>query len=232
MAHILLVEDDENLGFLVQDSLELQGYTVQLCTDGVTGLQLFKQQNFSLCILDVMLPLLDGFSLAREIRKINQEVPFIFLTAKSQSEDRIYGLRLGADDYLTKPFSMEELLLRLKAILKRTSPQNTHSNNNSSIISFGHSQLDYKNLLLLVNGQKQKLTQKEADVLRMLSLQVNTIVKRETILKTVWEDNGYFVARSMDVFISKLRKYLRSDLTVQITNVHGVGYRLEILSKA
>ncbi|PSR57332.1 DNA-binding response regulator [Adhaeribacter arboris] len=228
MVRILLVEDDENLGFLVQDNLESEGYAVQLCADGLTGLRVFGQQTFDLCILDVMLPVVDGFTLAQEIRKINTSVPLIFLTAKSQPDDRIHGLRLGADDYLTKPFRLEELNLRLKAILKRTfiSPiPNT-------IITFGQSRLDYPNLLLWVQNQKLQLTQKEADVLRMLCLQLNTIVKRELILKTIWEDNGYFVARSMDVFISKLRKYLRPDQSLRISTIHGVGYKLEELSNA
>ncbi|QMU30646.1 response regulator transcription factor [Adhaeribacter radiodurans] len=229
MIRILLVEDDENLGFLVQDNLENEGYTVQLCADGLTGLQVFAQQTFDLCILDVMLPVLDGFTLAEEIRKKNAFIPFIFLTAKAQPDDRIHGLRLGADDYLTKPFRLEELNLRLKAILKRTT-QSTAKPSPKTTIAFGKSQLDYPNLLLWVQDKKQQLTQKEADVLRMLCLELNTIVKRELILKTIWEDNGYFVARSMDVFISKLRKYLRPDSSLRISTIHGVGYKLEELT--
>ncbi len=230
MARILLVEDDENLSFLVQDNLEQEGYTVQLCRDGAIGLQVFLQQAFDLCILDVMLPVLDGFTLAQEIRKINSTVPILFLTAKSQPEDRIQGLRLGADDYLTKPFRLEELNLRLKAILKRTAAQPVPKPADNNIISFGQCRLDYDNLLLWVPGHKQQLTHKEADILRMLSVQRNTIVKREVILKAIWEDNGYFVARSMDVFISKLRKYLRPDETLKISTIHGVGYKLEELA--
>ncbi len=227
MARLLLVEDDENLSFLVQDNLEHQGYTVQLYRDGATALQAFSRQAFDLCILDVMLPVLDGFTLAQEIRRVNGQVPILFLTAKSQPEDRIHGLRLGADDYLTKPFRLEELNLRLKAILKRTAVSIRSSTQNNSFIYFGQCQLDYLNLLLWVQGQKLQLTQKEADVLRMLGSQLNTIVKRDVILKTVWEDNGYFVARSMDVFISKIRKYLRPDTTLKISTIHGVGYKLE-----
>ncbi len=230
MVRILLVEDDENLGFLVQDNLENEGYTVQLCGDGAAGLRVFQQHSFDLCILDVMLPVLDGFALAQEIRKLHASVPIIFLTAKSLPEDRIHGLRLGADDYLTKPFRLEELNLRLKVILKRTAAQPISLSGSKEIISFGQSRLDYSNLLLWVPGQKQQLTQKEADVLRMLCLQLNAIVKRDVILKTIWEDNGYFVARSMDVFISKIRKYLRPDETLKIATIHGVGYKLEELS--
>ncbi|MDQ4138904.1 MAG: response regulator transcription factor [Bacteroidota bacterium] len=230
MVRILLVEDDENLGFLVQDNLENEGYTVHLCADGLTGLRVFEQQTFDLCILDVMLPILDGFTLAQEIRKKNADIPLIFLTAKAQPEDRIYGLRLGADDYLTKPFRLEELNLRLKAILKRTVAQPISKPNPNTTISFGQSRLDYPNLLLWVQDRKQQLTQKEADVLRMLCLELNSLVKRELILKTIWEDNGYFVARSMDVFISKLRKYLRPDKSLRISTIHGVGYKLEELA--
>ncbi len=230
MAHLLLVEDDENLSFLVQDNLEQQGYTVQLYRDGAAALQAFSQQAFDLCILDVMLPVLDGFMLAQEIQKLNNSVPILFLTAKAQPEDRIQGLRLGADDYLTKPFRLEELNLRLKAILKRTAVATSGQSKNNSFIYFGKSRLDYANLLLWVQDQKLQLTQKEADVLRMLGLQLNAIVKRDVILKTVWEDNGYFVARSMDVFISKIRKYLRPDSTLKISTIHGVGYKLEELS--
>lgn len=222
MARILFIEDDENLGFLVQDNLEANGYTIQLCTEGAAGLTTFKAGKFDLCILDVMLPLLDGYTVAREIRKTDGLVPIIFLTAKARPEDRIHGLTLGADDYLTKPFRIEELNLRIKAILKRTAATN------GQIIQFGQSHLDYANLVLSVKGQKQTLTQKEADVLRLLGLSYNNLVKRDTILKTVWEDNGYFVARSMDVFISKLRKYLKPDDSLRIVNIHGVGYKLEV----
>ncbi len=229
MARVLLVEDDENLGFLVQDSLENQGFTVQLCADGESGLRVFREQKFDICILDVMLPLLDGFSLAREIRKQNAAVPFLFLTAKAQPNDRIDGLRLGADDYVTKPFRMEELILRLKAILKRSYQFSLPASPSDAVIFFGQSQLHYPNLLLSVKGHPTQLTQKEADVLYLLGRQLNSIVKRDTILKDIWEDNGYFVARSMDVFISKLRKYLRPDETLRIANIHGVGYKLEVL---
>ena len=227
MVRLLLVEDDENLSFLVQDNLEQQGYTVQLYRDGATALQAFSQQAFDLCILDVMLPILDGFTLAQEIRKVNNSVPILFLTAKAQPEDRIQGLRLGADDYLTKPFRLEELNLRLKAVLKRTTFSAGSNLQNQRFIYFGKCRLDYPNLLLWVLDQKLQLTQKEADVLRILGLQRNAIVKRDVILKTVWEDNGYFVARSMDVFISKLRKYLRPDTSLKISTIHGVGYKLE-----
>lgn len=228
MAAILLVEDDENLGFLVQDNLEADGYTVRLCTDGASGLRAFKEQAFDLCILDVMLPVLDGFTVAQEIRRQNPTLPFMFLTAKGRTEDRIYGLSLGADDYLTKPFSLQELSLRLKVILKRTLPPAASPATQPKTVRFGHCLLDFPNQLLKVKGEPQTLTLKEAEVLYLLSLHQNNLVKRDTILKSIWEDNGYFVARSMDVFISKLRKYLKADESLRISNVHGVGYKLEV----
>jgi len=228
MVKILLVEDDPNLGFLVQDSLERNGYETLLCADGAAGLRAFQEQNFDLCILDVMLPLLDGFFIAREIRKENTTVPIIFLTAKARPEDRILGLTIGADDYLTKPFQLEELKLRIKAILKRIPGISSSPITKPDVFSFGQSSLDYPNLLLTVKGKKLILTQKEADVLRLLGQSQHKLVKRDYILKTVWEDEGYFVGRSLDVFISKLRKYLKADSSIRIVNIHGVGYKMEV----
>lgn len=228
MTSILLVEDDENLGFLVQDNLETDGYRVHLCPDGAAGLQAFGEQDFDLCILDVMLPVLDGFFVAREIRKQDAQMPLLFLTAKARQEDRILGLTIGADDYLTKPFSMQELKLRVRAILKRSQTPPPAAGSGLQPIVFGRSSLHYPNLQLTVKGASQTLTQKEADVLRLLSLSQNHIVKRDKILKSIWEDNGYFVARSLDVFISRLRKYLKPDDSLRIVNIHGVGYKLEV----
>jgi len=228
MVKILLVEDDPNLGFLVQDSLERNGYLTDVYTDGAAGLKAFQQQNFDLCILDVMLPVLDGFFVAREIRKENTAVPIIFLTAKARPEDRILGLTIGADDYLTKPFQLEELKLRIKAILKRIPGTNLSMVTNPNTYSFGQSTLDYPNLLLSVKSRNLTLTQKEADVLHLLCQHQNKLVKRNYILKTVWEDDGYFVGRSLDVFISKLRKYLKADAGIRIVNIHGVGYKMEV----
>ncbi|MDX5346231.1 MAG: response regulator transcription factor [Hymenobacteraceae bacterium] len=229
MARILLVEDDENLGYLVQDSLEAKGFSVELCTDGAAGLRAYKEQAFDLCVLDVMLPVLDGFSVAKEIRKGNSDIPLLFLTAKARQEDRIYGLTLGADDYLSKPFSIEELYLRIKSILKRVQPKQEPEKQTNEVIKFGTTTLDYPNLQLTVKDQPQTLTQKEADLILLLSQHQNNIVKRDTILKSIWEDNGYFVARSMDVFISRVRKLLKPDEQLKITTVHGVGYKLEVV---
>ena len=230
-AKILVVEDDSSLGFLLQDNLEAAGYHVRLCPDGEAGLQVFRQENFDLCLLDVMLPKKDGFAVAEEIRRENGRVPLLFLTAKSLPKDRIKGFKVGGDDYLTKPFSMEELLWRVKAILKRVyeQPAPLPPTENDSLLRFGDSSLDYPNLQLWVPGTRRTLTQKEADLLRMLALQPNQVLTRDLLLKTIWEDNGYFVARSMDVFISRLRKFLQPDGRLRIVNLHGVGYKLEVV---
>jgi len=232
MVKILLVEDDPNLGFLVQDNLEREGYEIFLCADGAAGLRAFRQQTFDLCILDVMLPVLDGFFVARKIRQENTNVPLIFLTAKSQSADRILGLTIGADDYLTKPFQLEELKLRIRAILKRVPGAQVVPSVKPNVFTFGRCTLDYANLLLSVKGENLTLTQKEAGVLQLFCQNMNKLVKRDYILKTIWEDEGYFVGRSLDVFISKLRKYLKNDSSIRIVNIHGVGYKMEVVPVA
>lgn len=223
---LLLVEDDDNLGFMLKDNLEMAGYDVRLCRDGEKGLTTFHNDNYHLCIFDVMLPRKDGFSLASDIRKYNQLIPIIFLTAKSQKEDRIKGFKLGGDDYITKPFSLEEFLLRIEAVLKRVYNEPTTADQNHQFV-FGNSLFDFNNQLLSINGKSTKLTNKEARLLKILVQHKNQVVDRDVIMKTIWEDDGYFVARSMDVFISKLRKVLNPDATIAIKNVHGVGYRLE-----
>ena len=223
---LLLVEDDENLGFMLRDNLEMAGYEVRLCRDGEKGLTAFYNDNYQLCILDVMLPLKDGFTLAEDIRRHNQKTPIIFLTAKNQKDERIKGFKLGGDDYITKPFSLEEFLLRLEAVLKRTYDRPT-SADQKNIFSVGNFHFDYNNQLLTIDGRSSKLTNKEAKLLRILIKYKNQVVERDLIMKTIWEDEGYFVARSMDVFISKLRKRLAENPKIKIANVHGVGYRLE-----
>jgi DNA-binding response OmpR family regulator len=223
---ILLVEDDDNLGFMLRDNLEMCGYEVRLCRDGEKALTAFYNDSYQLCILDVMLPLKDGFSLAEDIRKHNQKTPIIFLTAKSQKEDRIKGFKLGGDDYITKPFSLEEFLLRVEAVLKRSYGRPTNADQKNSF-SIGNYQFDYNSQLLTHDGISSKLTNKEAKLLRILIQHKNQVVERDLIMKTIWEDEGYFVARSMDVFISKLRKHLAENPEIRIANVHGVGYRLE-----
>ena len=221
--HILLVEDDQNLGFVIQDNLQMAGYQVMLKTDGVSAFEQFNTHQFDLCILDVMLPKLDGFSLAAQIRKKNQSVPILFLTAKSLIEDKIQGFNMGADDYVVKPFDMQELLLRVRVFLKRG-----NSIEPQEYYPLGTFEFHYANLQLRDPHQVQKLTQKEADILRLLCQHQGRLLKREHILKSVWGDDDYFMGRSMDVFISKLRKYLKKDPSITISNHHGVGFQLDI----
>ncbi|RNI21768.1 response regulator transcription factor [Rufibacter latericius] len=232
MAHILIVEDDPSLGFLLQDSLESAGYQVTLCPDGEAGLAALEHTSFDLCVLDVMLPKLDGFSLAQEIRKQNLPVPFMFLTAKALKADRLQGFELGCDDYLVKPFGLEELVYRVKAILRRTTrplePVSEKAPQNADVLSFGTSTLEFKNLLLHVAGQTHTLTDREAELLRLFVQHPHQLLRREEILQRLWQDDGYFVGRSLDVFISRLRKYLQPDSSVKITTVHGRGYKLEV----
>lgn len=221
---ILLVEDDPSLGFVIQDNLSLKGYDVTLCTDGEKGEETFLQNPFHLCILDVMLPKKDGFTLAKAIRERNAEVPIIFLTAKTMIEDKLAGFRTGADDYITKPFNLDELLFRIEVFLRRT--QSTYVGD--QVISVGKFQFDPFSFTLRYDGQEKTLTQKEAEVLKLLYRNRDRVMKREEILTQVWGDDDYFMGRSMDVFISKLRKYLKTDPDIQIVNYHGVGFRLEI----
>ncbi|GGK56221.1 response regulator transcription factor [Rufibacter glacialis] len=233
MAHILVVEDDPNLGFLLQDSLESAGYAVTLCPDGEAGLIALAQTPFDLCVLDVMLPKLDGFSLAQELRQRNATLPFMFLTAKTLKADRLQGFELGCDDYLTKPFGLEELVYRVKAILRRSAPTaaavpSEPNHALPEIIAFGASQLDFRNLQLQVGGRTHTLTHREAELLRLFAQHPHQLLRREEILQRLWQDDGYFVGRSLDVFISRLRKYLQPDSTLKITTVHGRGYKLEV----
>ncbi len=224
-ANILLVEDDPSLGFVIKDNLIHKGYQVTLCTNGEEGDQQFQTQSFDLCILDVMMPKKDGFSLAQSIRAKNKEVPILFVTAKSMLEDKIIGFNSGGDDYLVKPFSMEELSLRMEVFLRRTGA-GSHSVDEASY-SIGDFNFDCKNFSLHHITGNKTLTQKEAEVLKLLCSNKDRVLKREEILTTVWGDDDYFMGRSLDVFISKLRKYLKDDPRVEIVNYHGVGFRLE-----
>ena len=226
-ANILLVEDDLNLGFVIQDALKRRGYTVHLCRDGKEGLRKFNEQPYDLCVLDVMLPQKDGFSLAEDIRLVNAQVPIVFLTAKSQTEDRIAGFKAGGDDYLTKPFSHEELILRIEAILRRTQGREEDVRERDRF-EVGDYTFDHRNLMLSHPTEERKLTKKEAEVLRLLCLHADQVLPRELVLNMVWGDDTYFLGRSLDVFISRLRKYLKLDPKVQIVNVHGVGFKLVI----
>ncbi len=224
-VNVLLAEDDENLGSLLKEYLNAKGYTTSLLPDGESALETFKGNNFDLCIIDIMMPKMDGFTLAREIRKINTSVPFIFLTAKTLKDDVLEGFSIGADDYITKPFSMEELLYRIKAILRRTTTTDD-KDKNEEVYKIGKYTFDATKQTLTINGNTKKLTTKESELLKLLCNNMNQMLDRNYALKTIWEDDSYFNARSMDVYITKLRKYLKDDSSIQILNVHGKGYKL------
>jgi len=224
-GNILLVEDDENLGFVIKDNLEMDGYLVDLAKDGEEGYRFFHSAVYDICLLDVMLPEKDGFTLAQDIRKVNQDVPIIFLTARSLDEDKIRGFQSGADDYITKPFSVSELSYRIKAVLKRTK---SHEGTDTAKDEFklGAFVFNFPNQTLTLKDVQQTLTKKEADILKLLCLNKNQLVSRDLALKVIWGDADYFKGRSMDVFITKLRKYLKEDTSVEIINIHGTGFKL------
>ncbi|MEQ8705151.1 MAG: response regulator transcription factor [Phaeodactylibacter sp.] len=225
-AHLLYVEDDESLSFVTRDNLELQGYQITHCATGKEAIQIIEQKklDINLYILDVMLPDIDGFTIARRIREQDTHTPILFLTAKSLKEDRLKGLRLGADDYITKPFSIEELMLKVEIFLRRSQIPFPDA---PSAYTLGQFRFDYQNLLLKGKGEPRQLTQKEADLLKLFAEQRNQVVRRSDILKQLWGEDDYFLGRSLDVFISRLRKYLRSDERLKIENIHGVGFRLK-----
>ena len=222
---ILLVEDDHNLGLLLQESLGLQGFEVTLCRDGEEAFRAFLNHTFDLCLIDVMLPKKDGFTLGREIRGLHSGVPFIFLTAKSLQEDRIQGFRIGGDDYITKPFNLEELVLRIRAVLRRSKGGEKDSPERQKF-NLGKYTFDYEERTLKINSRTRKLTTKEAELLRLLCLHTNAILERSLALELVWGSDSVFSARSMDVFISRLRKYLSGDGAIEIVNIHGRGFKL------
>lgn len=225
--HVLLVEDDINMGFLLKDSLEMGGYQVKHYEDGKSGLLAFFHHTFHICLLDVMLPEQDGFSIAENIRKKDSHTPIVFLTARGQKEDKIKGFKLGGDDYITKPFSVEELMLRMEAILKRSYPSKNQLINSQNL-KCGNSRLNINNQTLIVNKKSKQLTYREAKLLKLFFSYPNQLLERDFILQLVWEDEGIIVGRSLDVFISRLRKILRLDGRLKIVNVHGVGYKLEV----
>ncbi|OFX88259.1 MAG: two-component system response regulator [Bacteroidetes bacterium GWF2_33_16] len=221
---ILLAEDDENLGALLREYLIAKGFKTDLFVNGELALAGFKKNKYDICILDVMMPKMDGFTLAREIKKINSAMPYIFLTAKSLKEDVLEGFSIGADDYITKPFSMEELMFRIKAILRRLSTNNVSDTNETYTI--GEYVFDSQKQILEYNKKQLKLTTKESELLKLLCNNKNNVLERNFALKTIWQEDSYFNARSMDVYITKLRKYLKEDKTIQILNIHGKGYKL------
>jgi DNA-binding response OmpR family regulator len=212
---------------MMRDNLEMAGYEVDAFEDGQSALSSFVRMKHDLCVLDVMLPKKDGFTLANDIRKLSLSVPIIFVTAKALKEDRIQGFKLGADDYITKPFSIEEFLLRIETIFKRVYQQPTKADE-QFIYSLGKLVCDFTNQQIRSDKRIQELTNKEAKLLKLFCVNQNQVISRDAIQKSIWEDEGYFVGRSMDVFISRLRKLLKDDPNVTITNVHGVGYKLEV----
>lgn len=220
---ILLCEDDENLGMLLREYMQAKGYDTELYPDGEQGIYAFSENHYDLCILDVMMPKKDGFTLAKEIRLKNQEVPIIFLTAKNLKEDILEGFKIGADDYLTKPFSMEELMMRIEAVFRRVKGRHRTEQTQFQLGSF---LFDSKKQALERNGEVIRLTTKENELLALLCAHINDILYRNLALKTIWVDDNYFNARSMDVYITKLRKLLQQDPDVEIINIHGKGYKL------
>ena len=220
---ILLCEDDENLGTLLREYLQSKGYDTELQPDGEAGYRAFTKNKYDMCVLDVMMPKKDGFTLAADIRNLNADVPIIFLTAKSMKEDILQGFKLGADDYLSKPFSMEELLYRIESIMRRVHGKRAK---NVVVYKIGEFEFDSQKQLLSIGEKVTKLTTKESELLTLLAANANNVLERNFALKTIWIDDNYFNARSMDVYITKLRKLLKDDPNVGIINIHGKGYKL------
>lgn len=224
---VLVAEDDPNLATILKAYLTQKGYQVLLATDGQVALDYFKQDEVDACILDIMMPTKDGFAVAKEIRRFDKKVPIIFLSAKTLEADKLKGFEIGCDDYITKPFSMEELIARLNATLRRTFDDNKPENN---IFNIGNYTFDYNRQLLSINGEDQKLTAKESELLKMYCVNFNQLVERVTTLQKIWKDDSYFAARSMDVYITKIRKYLSKDPDIQLVNMHGIGFKLTSLT--
>ncbi len=222
---ILLAEDDTNLGQILNEYLNLKGFQTTLCRDGEEGAQVFKPGKFDLCILDLMMPKKDGFQLASEIKEIDPNIPIIFLTAKSMKEDMIQGFKIGADDYITKPFSMEVLLLRIKAVLNRTNKSALDRELPDELV-LGNMRYQSSTNMLEIAGSKIKLTTKENELLKLLLENINQTVSRTIALKKIWKDDSYFNARSMDVYIAKLRKHLKDESSIQLLTVHGEGFKI------
>lgn len=226
MRSVLLLEDDTNLGLVLQEHLQMNGFAVTLCPNGEDGMTAFNGGTFDLCLVDIMMPRKDGFTFAREVRSKDQQVPLIFLTAKALKEDKITGFRIGCDDYLTKPFSIEELLLRIEAVLRRSS--SAPAMTAAAQFDIGSYAFDYQRQILRHGSSESRLTPTEAELLRMLCINLNRVLDRDKALREIWGNDSYFTGRSMDVFISKLRKYLKDDPSVEIVSIHGKGYKLVV----
>lgn len=225
---ILLAEDDFNLGKILTSYLEAKGYTIVLCVNGQEAYQAYLDEHFDICLIDVMMPVKDGFTLTKEIRKADKDIPIIFLTAKSMHDDIIKGFSLGGDDFITKPFSMEVLLARIEAVLRRS--KETTDKPLNSVYQIGRYKFDPLNQTLIIDSNELKLTSKEAELLRLLCEHLNDVLDRTYALNKIWNNDSYFNARSMDVYITKLRKYLKEDSTIELLNVHGVGFKLVVNS--
>ncbi|MAZ92847.1 MAG: response regulator transcription factor [Bacteroidales bacterium] len=223
---ILLAEDDKNLGTILKAYLEAKNYPTLLCQDGKEAYEAFKREEFDFCVLDIMMPEMDGFTLAKKIKKIDNNIPILFLSAKAMQEDKKQGFEIGADDYLTKPFSMEELIFRINAIVRRSKTKEI--SNSPTEFRFGKYTFEYNRQMLSTSDSEQKLTSKEAELLKLLCENMNNVLDRTVALNKIWFDDSYFNARSMDVYITKLRKYLKSDTSVELINVHGVGFKLVV----
>lgn len=234
---ILLVEDDQNFGDVLRSYLEMHDYSVTLATDGVMGLEAFRKSNFDLCVFDVMMPRKDGFTLAKEVRERNQEVPIIFLTAKTMKDDVLNGFKIGADDYIPKPFNSEELLLRIQAVLRRVS-KNADPRDEQKEFIIGKYHFNYPLRILTLNGapadeeSQWKLSPKEAELLKLFCKYINDVTPRSEALNKIWHEDNYFTARSMDVFVTKLRKFLAKDPAIEIVNIHGNGFQLLVREQA
>jgi DNA-binding response OmpR family regulator len=226
ISHILLVEDETSLGFLLKENLKLAGFRIRLCKDGQEGWETFKTERFDICVLDVNMPKKDGFTLAKEIREVNQYVPIIFLTANSTEEDKLKGFELGCDEYITKPFSTQELIARIKAILKRTLNVQPELAEKNDIVSIGNVTIDFTNQLFRINTQEKRISTTESELLKLFVKHKNSLLTRNTILLNVWGRDDFYTARNLDVYINKLRKLLKEDPTLEIVNIHGSGFKL------
>ena len=228
IKHVLLAEDDQDFGGILKQYLEISGYTVTWAKNGAEALQIFEKEIFNICVLDVMMPKMDGFTLAENIIEINPEIPFIFLTARKMKEDKIKGLKLGADDYIVKPFEADELILRLNNILKRAN-RTSQPKLNNPIFKIGDFTFDAHRLELKFNDSIQRVTEKEGELIQFLFLHKNQLLKREDILNAVWKNDDFFSGRSMDVFISRLRKYFKEDPSISIESIRGIGLEFKVL---
>lgn len=227
-VQVLMAEDDENLGLILSERLKSKGFEVDLATDGAIAMAMYQKKKYDLLILDIMMPVKDGFTVAKEIRKADPSTPIIFVTARSMKEDVLKGFEIGADDYLTKPFSMDELMVRIHAVLRRTFRKSAQPSSDVDQFQFSNTQFNAITQTLIIDGVSTDLTSKESELLRMLCARINEVVPRDEALTNIWGNDSYFNGRSMDVFISKLRKMLSADEQVEIMNVHGKGFKLVV----